>query len=206
LALLACNDDRGRQVLEACRCNQIQVPDDVAVLGIDNDEVFCELSNPPLSSVAFNAEKAGFRAAKLLDELMQGKSKKPQHIAMRTVGVVPRRSTDVFAVKDELVVAAVEYIRRKEGVEISVDTVANDLAVSRRSLERRFGAKMGRTILEEIQLARLARAQRLLAETGHSISKVARLSGFQSISYFGNFFQKRVGKSPRRYRIEVSKQ
>ena len=204
LGLFACNDDRGREVLETCRLIGLHVPEDIAVLGVDNDEVFCELSNPPLSSVALNAETAGYRAAELLDGLMSGRIRKPRRIIVEAVGVVTRRSTEVIAVKDSDMAAALQFIRREQGKGISVNRVAEEVAMSRRSLEKRFRDTIGRTILEEIQLVRLERAKRLLLETTYPVSKVAELSGFGSTGYFIQFFQKRVGKTPRKYRVDLA--
>jgi LacI family transcriptional regulator len=204
IGLLACNDDRGRQVLEACRLANLNVPEDVAVLGIDNDEVFCDLSDPPLSSVALNAETAGYRAAELLDGMMTGRIRKRQRIMVEALGVVTRRSTEMVAVNDPDVVAALQYIRREQGRSISVLNVANEVAVSRRSLEKRFRDAIGRTILEEIQLVRLERAKRLLRETTYPISRVAEISGFGSTGYFIQFFQSRVGETPRKFRIKLT--
>jgi LacI family transcriptional regulator, galactose operon repressor len=203
LGLFACNDDRGRQVLETCRVAGLHVPEDIAVLGVDNDEVFCELADPPLSSVALNAETAGYRAAELLDGMMAGRIRRPRRIMVEAVGVVTRRSTEVIAVKDSDVATALEFIRREQGKEISVDRVADEVAMSRRSLEKRFRETIGRTILEEIQLVRLERAKRLLHDTSYPVSKVAEISGFGSTGYFIQFFQKRVGKTPRKYRVDL---
>ena len=143
----------------------LNVPEDVAVVGVDNDEVFCELADPPLSSIALNAETAGYRAAALLDAMMQGRVKKKQKIVVEALGVVTRRSTDIVAVDDEDIADALQFIRRQHGRDISVDRVAEEVAMSRRSLEKRFRDTIGRTILEEIQLTRLERAKRLLMET-----------------------------------------
>jgi LacI family transcriptional regulator len=204
VGLFACNDDRGRQVLEACRLASLNVPEDVAVLGVDNDEVFCDLSDPPLSSVALNAETAGYRAAELLDGMMSGRVRKRERILVEAIGVVTRRSTEVVAVNDPDVVSALQYIRREQGRGISVLSVANEVAVSRRSLEKRFRDAIGRTILEEIQLVRLERAKRLLLETTYPISRVAEMSGFGSTGYFIQFFQSRVGETPRKFRIKLT--
>lgn len=204
LGLFACNDDRGRQVLETCRLIGLHVPEDIAVLGVDNDEVFCELSDPPLSSVALNAETAGYRAAELLDVMMKGGVRRRRRILVEAVGVVTRRSTEVIAVKDSDVATALQFIRREHGRGISVDRVAEEVAMSRRSLEKRFRDTIGRTILDEIQLVRLERAKRLLLETSYPISKVAEISGFGSTGYFIQFFQRRVGKTPRKYRVSLA--
>jgi LacI family transcriptional regulator len=204
VGLFACDDDRGREVLEACTLAGLAVPEDVAVIGVDNDHVFCDLADPPLSSVWLNAEKAGYRAAEMLDAMMRGKIRKPKKITVEAVGVVTRRSTEVFAVDDEEICAALQFIRRRQGRGISVDDVVNEVAVSRRNLEKRFRDIVGRTILEEIQLVRLERAKRLLVETPYAVSKIADIAGFGSTPYFIQFFQKRVGKTPRRYRFDLA--
>lgn len=203
IGLFACDDDRGREVLEVCRLVGLNVPEDVAVIGVDNDEVFCELSDPPLSSIALNAETAGYRAAALLDEMMHGRVRKRQQIIVETVGVATRRSTDIVAVEDEDIASALQFIRREQGRGISVEDVVQTVAVSRRNLEKRFRDTIGRSILDEIQLVRLDRAKRLLVETTYPISKVADLAGFGSAGYFIQFFQRRVGKTPRRYRTDM---
>jgi LacI family transcriptional regulator len=204
VGLFACNDDRGREVLEACRLAELRVPEDVAVLGVDDDEVFCQLANPPLSSVALNAETAGYRAAELLDGMMQGRVKRPRRIVVEALCVVTRRSTDIVAVEDQDVATALEFIHREQGRDISVDSVVQEVAVSRRNLEKRFRETIGRTILEEIQITRLERAKRLLLETAYPISKIAEIAGFGSTGYFIQFFQSRVGKTPRRFRNDLA--
>ncbi len=204
VGLFACNDDRGRQVLEACRLAELRVPEDVAVLGVDDDEVFCALSNPPLSSVALNAETAGYRAAELLDGMMQGRIKKPRRIMVEALRVVARRSTDVIAVEDQDVASALQFIHRQQGCGISVDSVVHEVAISRRRLEKQFREILGRTIIEEIQNTRLERAKRLLLETSYPIAKVAEVTGFGSTGYFIQFFHRRVGKTPRTFRNEMA--
>jgi LacI family transcriptional regulator len=203
IGLFACDDDRGREVLEACSLAGLHVPEDVAVVGVDNDEVFCELADPPLSSVAVNAEAAGYRAAALLDGMMRGRVRKPQRIVVEALGVVTRRSTEIVAVEDADVAAALRFIHRAQGRDISVESVVQEVAVSRRNLEKRFRSMIGRTILEEIQLVRLERAKRLLVETTYPVSQIADMAGFGSAGYFIQFFQQRMGKTPRKYRMQM---
>jgi LacI family transcriptional regulator len=204
VGLFACNDDRGRQVLEACRFAGLNVPEEVAVLGVDNDAVFCDLADPPLSSIALNAETAGYRTAEILDGMMRGRITRPQRISVEALHVVTRRSTDIVAVADCDVAAALQLIRREQGRTLSVSDVADEVAVSRRHLERRFRETIGRTVLQEIQLVRLEQAKRLLLETTHPISLVAEMSGFGSCSYFNHFFHERVGVTPRKFRIQLT--
>jgi LacI family transcriptional regulator len=203
VGVLACDDDRGREVLEACAIAGLKVPDDVAVLGVDNDDVFCELSDPPLSSVSLNTRAAGYRAAELLDGLMSGQIKNPPHITVEALGVVPRRSSEIVAIEDDEISAALEIIHKNQGRDVSVESLVEELAVSRRSLEKRFRALLGRSILEEVQLAKLNYAKRLLQETPYSVARVAKQSGFGTTGYFIQFFQRRIGKTPGKYRADL---
>lgn len=203
VGLFACDDDRGREVLEACTLAGIKVPTDVGVLGVDNDEVFCDLSDPPLSSIAQNAETSGYRAAELLDGMMRKKIGKPRRIVVEATGVIARRSTDYLAVGDEIA-TALKFIRDHNGKNISVEHVVREAATSRRSLEKTFRTSVGRTIHEEIQLVRLDLAKRLLLETPDSVEKVGHMAGFGSTPYFIQFFLKWVGKTPRRYRVDLA--
>jgi LacI family transcriptional regulator len=204
IGIFACDDDRGREVLEACVLAERRVPDEVAVIGVDNDEVFCELSEPSLTSVSLNAFGAGFRAAELLDGLMKKKIRKPRRILIETTGVVCRRSTDTVAIDDPNLVSAIQFIRRTNGKTISVDNVVQEVNLSRRSLEKRFRESLGRSVHEEIQLARLKSAKRLLIETEYPIAKCAKIAGFKTTGYFIQFFVKWVGKTPRRFRYEMA--
>jgi LacI family transcriptional regulator len=170
------------------------------VLGVDNDEFFCNLAEPPLSSIALDAQSTGYEMAELLDGIMQGFVRKPRHLAVKAVGVITRRSTDVLAVSDSDVAAAMRFIRESYAKPISVGNVADAVLMSRRALEKRFRRVLGRSVLEEIQIVRTETAKRLLLETEDSIARVARLSGFNSVDYFVRFFRQRVGVPPSRFR------
>ena len=204
VGVLACNDARGRQLLESCRLAGLPVPEQVAVLGVDNDAVFCEMADPPLSSVALDSETAGYEAAELLDGLIRGRVRKSRRVFVRAMGIITRQSTDLVAVSDDDVAAALRFIHRKYGDSLSVDDVAEAVAMSRRGLETRFRKVLGRTILEEIHLVRIERAKRMLLETEHSVAQVAKLTGFGTTDYFTRFFRRQVGKSPSEFRGDRS--
>lgn len=203
IGLFACDDDRGREVLEACTLAGRSIPTEVGVVGVDNDAVFCDLADPPLSSVALNAETAGYRSAELLDGMMRGRVRKPRRIVVEATGVVERRSTEYVAADDE-VAAAMKFIRDQNGTNISVARVVREVGSPRRRLEKEFRTSVGRTIHEEIQLVRLERAKRLLLETPYSIEQIARVAGFGSTTYFIQFFMKWEGKTPRRFRVDLA--
>jgi LacI family transcriptional regulator len=204
MGVFACDDDRGREVLEASALAGVSVPEDLAVVGVDNDDVFCELSDPPLSSVRLNARTAGYRAAQLLDSLMSGHNTKPSPIVVEALGVVGRRSSEIVAIDDEEVAEALKIIHNKHGKDVSVEMIVDKLAVSRRNLEKRFRETLGRSILDEVQRARLNYSKRLLVETPYPISRIARIAGFGSVGYFIQFFQRRVGKTPGKYREDLT--
>ncbi|WP_165231950.1 AraC family transcriptional regulator [Aquisphaera insulae] len=209
--LMACDDDRGRQVLEACRAGGLVVPEQIAVVGVDDDELLCELADPPLSSVALNAEAGGYRAAAMLDRMMRAhaagcrpprRRPRPARLVVEALRVVPRRSTDVIALDDPEVAAALHFLHNHAGEPIGVADVVADRLISRRSLEMRFRATVGHTIHDELQRIRLERARRLLLETDLPIPGVARAAGFSSPSYLAQVFRRALRTTPARYRRE----
>jgi LacI family transcriptional regulator len=200
IGIMACNDDRGRQVLDACRAAGVAVPLEAGVIGVDNDALLCELADPPLTSVALNSETGGYRAAALLDRMMKGRIRKPQRLLVEPTTVVERRSTQASAVEDLDVASALEFIHHHAAEAIGVDDVVDRLQMSRRALELRFRSALGRTPHDELQRVRLSRAQRLLLETDLSIPKVAQAAGYRSGSYLAQVFQKQVGRTPAQYR------
>jgi LacI family transcriptional regulator len=200
VGVMACNDERGLQVLDACRRANVVVPDEVAVIGVDNDEPLCELSIPPMTSVEVNAESIGYEAAAILDRLMAGKPGPPGPVRIAPKGVVTRRSTDVIACEDPEVAAAVRYIRENACKRLLVVDVLMQLGMSRASLQQRMKALLGRTIHQEVQRVRLARAKELLVGSDLTIKQVASKSGFTSVQYMTRMFRAATGETPARYR------
>lgn len=200
VGVMACDDDRGREVLAACRDAGLRVPEEVAVVGVDNDELLCELADPPLSSVALNAEAGGYRAAALLDRLMRGESIEPTRLLVEPLHVVARRSTDIVALDDPEVAAALHFIQDHATEPIGVADVVKDVMISRRALELRFRKVVGRTLHAEIRRVRLERASRLLLETDLPITRVAVAAGFGRTSYLAQAFRQAFGATPARYR------
>jgi LacI family transcriptional regulator, galactose operon repressor len=198
--LMACNDVCGRQVLQACVTAGLQVPDDVAVVGVDNDDLICELSDPPLSSVALDVERAGYESAQLLDSLMSGRIKKGYVVHVEPTHVVTRRSSDVIAQDDRLMVSALRFIRDHFAQGITVRNVAEDARTSRRTLERHFSMVIGRSILSEISRCRIERAKELLLETQVSCYRVASEVGFNSLKTFNRTFHRREAITPQGFR------
>jgi LacI family transcriptional regulator len=205
VGVMAANDERGLQVLDACRRCGAGVPDEVAVIGVDNDQPMCDLAIPPMSSVDVNAEGIGYEAAALLDKMMSGKKVPPKPIRISPRAVVTRRSTDVIASEDEEVNRAVRYIREQACNRLQVVDVLGFMGMSRASLQQRMKQIAGRTIHQEIQRVRLNRAKDLLSMSNLTIKQVARESGFASVQYMTRVFRSATGETPARYRSHRAK-
>jgi LacI family transcriptional regulator len=200
VAIFCCEDALARILADTCVHLSLRVPEDVALLGCGNDDLECTLSEPTISSIAVPAERVGFEAAALLDRLMAGEPAPAEPILLPPVGVITRRSTDLLAIEDELIRQAVSFVRENALKDIRVGDVSQALAVSRRLLERRFRAVLGRTILQEIYRIRVERAKVLLAQTHLPISMVAHRCGFSSPRHLDVRFRKIVGITPRAFR------
>lgn len=200
LGVMAANDIVGMNVMGACRLAGLRVPEDVALVSVDNEVLLCELSTPPISSIPFDRHEIGLRSAERLDVLMQGMLPAMPELRVRPQPLVERASSSTIAVDDELVAEALAYIRQNAVNNLSAGEVARDLHVSRRNLERRFHAQMGRTILEEIHRVRIKRAKVLLRDRDVSTKQAAVLSGFRTIDRFTAIFTRYAGMLPGAYR------
>ena len=203
VAIMACNDDRGQHVIEACKAAGIKIPEEVAVLGADNDILVCDLCEPPLSSVALNTEKAGYDAAELLDKLMRGEKMTGQKILVEPTHIATRRSTDILSIQDPDVAEALRFIRNNCRAQITVDDVVESLPVSRRVLEKRFRKLLNRSVLEEIRKARTDAAARMLVETEMSIAQIAEKLGYTETAHLSRYFHKEKGISPIAFRKRI---
>lgn len=198
--ILATFDGAAAEVLEVCRHLGIRVPEDVCVLGVDNDELISRFTHPPLSSIALPGQKIGFEAARLLDGLMAGEKPPQKPICLAPLGVVARQSTNLLAIPDEDVQAAVRYIRSEVHRGVTVRDVLRHVPVNRRYLERKFKQHVGRTPLQEIRRARIERVKKLLAETDLSMPAIARRGGFPNAARFSSIFHQETGTTPTAYR------
>lgn len=204
IALFAPNDRRGKQVLDACIDAGVSVPDEVAVLGVDNDEWICEATVPTLSSILCDPRPAGYRIAAQLDRLMRGAQPKKREFLVEPIRVVTRQSTEWFAVGDERVARALAFIRENASApSLRVGDVARVCGLSRRAAEIRFRSGTGRTIREEVEHVRLARLRALLVESDRNIGDIARACGFACETHLGRLFRKRYGLTPGQYRAEA---
>ncbi len=202
LGVFACYDLRGLQVLDACRRLGIAVPEEVAVLGADNDDLLCDLADPPLSSIIPNTRRTGYEAAALLDEMMAGKRRRATVHLIPPIGIATRQSTEVLAVADRHVAHAVRHIRERSGKGLRVEELARAAGISRRLLEGRFQKLLGRSPHAEIVRSQLNRVKELLASTDLTLREIADRTGFQHVEYLSAVFKKKVGIPPGQYRTE----
>jgi LacI family transcriptional regulator len=200
-AVMACNDMRALQVLAAANALSLRVPEELAVLGANNDAIRCELAQPSLSSVATNPAQAGRQAAELLAQFMAGqRSGGAVDLRIEPAGVVVRCSTDVLAVADKGVAAAIAYIRAHACEGINVDQVLRHVAVSRAQIERKFRKHLGRSPQAEIRRVQIQRISQLLAETDLPLKRIAEMSGFDYMEYMSTVFKRATGHTPGGYR------
>jgi LacI family transcriptional regulator len=206
IGLMACNDERAKQIIEICSLQNIRLPEEIAILGVDNDELICNLCYPPLSSIPFNREKVGYEAAKLLDSLMAGKKMRGQRINDEPGPVVVRHSTDILKIEDSEIVKAMKFIYENTKSIIQVDDVVNVTTTSRRCLENKFKKMTGHTIQEQIKNTHLNEISKLLTETNLPISEISRIMGHKDTHNFARYFHSKKGMSPLKYRTKYGKQ
>ncbi len=200
VGIFACNDDRGQHVLEVCKLINLKVPEEVAVIGVDDDPMICELEDPPLSSIALNVESAGFEAAKLLDRLINKKKIAGKQIMVRPSHIVQRQSSDILAVDDSEVALAIQYIKNNAKNKILVKDIVGTTRISRRTLEKRFKMTIHRSIHNEIQQVRVELISKLLIETDLPISQITALFNFTDVEHISRFFKKQKGIGLREFR------
>jgi LacI family transcriptional regulator len=199
-AVMAANDWLARDVIDACDRLGWRIPEDIAVLGVDNDELVCTQATIGLSSIDRNLERIGFEAARLLERLIVGEASRNEMVVVPPGPLVTRQSTEVCAGSDPDATTAARYIREHGCGEIDVSDVLAVVPISRRALERKLRKLVGRTPAQEIRRVRLARACQLLTDTDLAVSDIAGQCGFQYRTYLARTFKKVFGETPRQYR------
>jgi LacI family transcriptional regulator len=204
VGILASHDPQGVELSEICRHAGISVPEEVALVGVDNDDLLCELARPSLTSVALPAERIGFEAARLLERLLShprpDSHSNSQALLLPPIGVIARGSSDLLSIADADVAAALRFIRAHAHEPIQVKDVLRDVPVSRRTLERRVRATLGRGVWDEIRRVHLERGKSLLATTSMPMSEIARHSGFSDQRQLSVAFRQEIGMTPTAYR------
>lgn len=202
IGILTACDQRGARVLRAAKRARLRVPDDIMVLGANDEGVACNLAVPPLSSVAINEVECGFQAAEVLHRLMEGEAVKPEY-RIRPAGVTARASTELLAVKDERIASALRYIHQHGCEAITVADICRHSGIARTQLEQKFRFYFSRSPQAEIRRVRLARIRQLLHDTDLPLRTIAELTGFDHVEYLSVFWKKALGESPGRYRRRV---
>ncbi len=205
IAILACNDTRGQQIITACRDLGISMPSDVSVIGVDNDDLLCRLCRPTLTSISPDSEGIGQMAAEMLTRMLNGETVEPRLYNHPPLRVVERQSTDITTAQDPLVLTASRLIRDRACHGISVEQVCELVDCSRSTLDNLFKKHLGRSVAQEMLRIRLSRGMRLLENSDLSIEEVARKCGFLSATYFCRFFKREAGTTPALYRSGISK-
>jgi LacI family transcriptional regulator len=203
VGLMASDDRRAQEVLNICGEATIAVPGEVAVIGVDNDELISRLCRPPLTSVQTNTHRIGYTAAETLGYMLAGKKAPTEKIKVRPLGVVIRQSTNVLAFADPEVVKAIRFIREHACSGIQLEDVQKEVHLSRSTLERRFIKVLGRGPKAEINGIQINRVMELLSTTDYSLETIARLSGFNYVESMFALFKKRTGRTPGEYRKET---
>ncbi|RKY05973.1 MAG: hypothetical protein DRP56_08260 [Planctomycetota bacterium] len=204
VGILTANDDRGRLVTGVCKTANILVPEEIAVMGVDNDQIVCMISNPPLSSVCLTSQKAGYEAAAMLDKIMKNEEVENKEILIAPTHVVTRHSTNIMAIEDREIAKAVQFIRQNTKKPIQGDDVAQAIAMPRRTMERHFLSALGRSAYKEIAWARAEHISRILLETNMTISLIAEEFGFSDATHVTRFFKEIKGLTPVAYRKQFA--
>jgi LacI family transcriptional regulator len=200
VGIMACNDIRGQQIMNACRRLNLAVPETVAVVGVDNDEIFCELSDPPLSSVALDTVRIGYEAADLLEKMMAGEGPATEPLLVPPLEIVARRSSDALAIDNPQFVAGARFLREHAFEAVNVKDAARIAGMSRRQFERLFVEYVGRAPKAEVLRLRLERAKKLLLDTNWSLSRIADQTGFKSAAYLHAVFSQKIKMTPGKFR------
>jgi LacI family transcriptional regulator len=204
IALFAANDDRARIVIEACKIAGIHVPEEIAIMGVDNDEHVCELSSPPLSSIALNTERIGMTAAKMLDVMMTTGDECDEDIVLQPTHVITRQSTNIQAIEDNEIAKAISYINANAHKLIQVDDVVSVTVLGRRALEKRFRKYLRRSIFNEINSIQVQHMATMLIDTNMSITDIAQVMGYPSAKHISRSFRKIKKMTPLQYRKKNS--
>ncbi len=205
IAIMACDDERASYVTEACKQSNIKIPEEVAVLGVDNDILTCNLSDPPLSSISLDTEQGGYEAAHLMRLLITNKEQKPYDIIVKPITVHTRQSTDICATTDEQIAKALLFIHQNIENNINVTDVLKKIAISRRALEKRFLDVTGSAVYKYICNLRIQKFTDKLLASKKTINEVAFESGFNDNKNLSRLFKQIHGCTPLQYRKDKSK-
>lgn len=200
IALFACDDFFALQIIEVCRMYNIDIPGEIAVLGVDNDDLLCNISDPPLSSIELDIENGGYEAGKLLHQFIDKKIEHPEDIVINPIRVVARKSTEKYAVVNKYIEQILKHIELYYATHLSVDDLIRMVPFSRRVLEKRFKEETGITIYQYIQQMRIDKFAELLVTTDMSLVEAAAMAGFEDYKNISRIFVKTKALTPFQYR------
>ena len=202
-AMMVCSDQRGLELLEACLSEKIPVPEEIAVVSVDNDLALCDLSDPPLSSIRGGHFNVGFEAARLTEHLLNGGEAPRKPLLVPPNGLVERESSRVRAIDDPVVARGVQFIRENLADSLTNDSIARAVGVSRTLFQQKFRESMKKTIREFILERRIERAVLLIESTDIPFAEIADRSGFRHQEYLGQVVKKATGCTPGTLRKEA---
>lgn len=200
IALFACDDSFALQVSEICKINNISIPDEIALLGVDNDELICTLSDPPISSIVLDVEKGGYEAGRLIDQLIRGERTEPFNIIIHPTRFELRKSTEKYNISNEYVLKIVNYIEEHLTSEINIEELTAMVPLSRRNLEVKFKHEMGTTLYQFLLNRRIDYFTHLLLTTNRSLFDLAIEAGFSDYKNISRLFKKMKGYTPLEFR------
>ncbi len=200
IGIMTSNDERSSDIVEACHMIGLTIPGQVAIIGVDNDEMICNLSTPPLSSIRLNPEMVGYKSAEAIDHLIAGKRVEQSDIFFEPIGIVTRQSTDILAIEDQQVAQAIRFIRNNARRDIHVNDVVNQSTLSIRALQQRFRKAIGRGINREIQRVRIRQLAEAIINTNQAIQQIAYDLEFNDINHVSRIFRREMGITPIGYR------
>jgi len=203
VGILACTDERARDVVESCMLKGLRIPEDIAVLGVNNDGFTCQMADEPISSIALNLQQAGYEAAELLDKMMKDNERINAKVMVEPNRVVVRHSTDILAVEDDYVRDAIKFIRQHIHEPVQVTDVADAVGLSRTMLYEKFQRFLGCSVHQYIKRTRTEEIARLLIESEMNISEIALAMGFSSEAHIAQYFHKHKGMNPSKYRRQL---
>ena len=199
-ALFACDDYFASQITETCKIYNISVPDEIAVLGVDNDDLICNISDPPLSSIVLDVEKGGYQAAGVLHQLMNKEIAQAFDIVIPPLRIESRKSTEKYAVNDKYILQIIDYIKNNYTRPISITDVMRLVPLSRRMLEKRFKKEMGISIYQYLLNYRIEQFTELIIKTPAPLTELALECGFEDYKNVARIFRKYKGTAPLQYR------
>ncbi|GHT66670.1 XylR family transcriptional regulator [Bacteroidia bacterium] len=204
IAIMACDDNQGHHIAEVCKQCGIKIPEEIALLGVDNDNAVCTLSDPPLSSINQAVKKGGYETAQLMSRMIQNPNGKYEDVVVYPTHIITRKSTDIYATNDKYISATLKYIHQNVDKKMTIGTIIKQIPLSRRLLENRFKQEIGVPIYTYIMNLRIEKFAHQLLESNLSIMEIAEEIGYSDYKNIARRFKKIKGCTPSEYKIKNS--